>query len=170
MLVIPSFDEGFGIPALEAMTIGVPVVAASRGALPEVVGDAGLLVKIEDPGALSAAMEKVMTDAGLRRRLADAGVRRAAQFSWDTSAGRLYDAYRAAVRATSISAASWWDRVTRPLRIGVDARELLGDTTGVGRYLGELMRRWTARADSARRRFVLYAPEPLPLAFPEGIG
>ena len=58
--------------------------------------------------------------------------------------------------------------MTRPLRIGVDARELLGDTTGVGRYLGELMRRWTARADSARRRFVLYAPEPLPLAFPEG--
>jgi glycosyltransferase involved in cell wall biosynthesis len=58
--------------------------------------------------------------------------------------------------------------VTRPLRIGVDARELLGDTTGVGRYLGELMRRWTARADSATRRFVLYAPEPPPLAFPEG--
>ena len=58
--------------------------------------------------------------------------------------------------------------MTRPLRIGVDARELLGDTTGVGRYLGELMRRWTARPDSNRRRFVLYAPEPLPLAFPEG--
>jgi glycosyltransferase involved in cell wall biosynthesis len=58
--------------------------------------------------------------------------------------------------------------VTRPLRIGVDARELLGDTTGVGRYLGELMRRWTARPDAHRRRFVLYTPEPLTLAFPEG--
>jgi len=57
--------------------------------------------------------------------------------------------------------------VTRPLRIGVDARELLGDTTGVGRYLGELMRRWTARADADRRRFILYTPDPLPLAFPE---
>ncbi|MEN3340160.1 MAG: hypothetical protein V7647_3836 [Acidobacteriota bacterium] len=54
------------------------------------------------------------------------------------------------------------------LTIGVDARELLGDTTGVGRYLGELMRRWTRRADAARRRFVLYAPEPLPLVFPTG--
>jgi len=97
MLVMPSFDEGFGIPALEAMTTGVPVVAARRGALPEVVGDAGLLVEIEDPGALAAAMERVLTDAGVRRQLADAGVRRAAQFVWDTSAASLYDAYRAAL-------------------------------------------------------------------------
>lgn len=52
------------------------------------------------------------------------------------------------------------------LRIAVDARELLGDTTGVGRYLGELMRRWTTRASAAGPRFVLYTPEPLPLAFP----
>ena len=52
-----------------------------------------------------------------------------------------------------------------PLRIGVDARELLGAATGVGRYLGELLRRWTARDDAARRRFILYAPEPLQGAF-----
>lgn len=52
------------------------------------------------------------------------------------------------------------------LRIGVDARELLGDTTGVGRYLGELMRRWTARRDSERRRFILYAPDALTLPLP----
>ncbi len=58
--------------------------------------------------------------------------------------------------------------MTRPLRIGVDARELLGDTTGVGRYLGELIRRWTARADAGSRRFLLYAPEPLALRFPQG--
>jgi glycosyltransferase involved in cell wall biosynthesis len=56
--------------------------------------------------------------------------------------------------------------VTDVLRIGVDARELLGDTTGVGRYLGELVRRWTARPDAALRQFVLYAPAPLPLTFP----
>jgi glycosyltransferase involved in cell wall biosynthesis len=55
--------------------------------------------------------------------------------------------------------------VTR-LRIGVDARELLGDTTGVGRYLGELMRRWTARADADMRRLILYVPEALQLSFP----
>jgi glycosyltransferase involved in cell wall biosynthesis len=56
--------------------------------------------------------------------------------------------------------------VTRPLRIGVDARELLGASTGVGRYLGELMSRWTTRSDAERRRFVLFSPEPLMLAFP----
>ena len=51
---------------------------------------------------------------------------------------------------------------THPLTIGIDARELLGEPTGVGRYLGELLRRWTARADAATRRLVLYTPEPLP--------
>jgi glycosyltransferase involved in cell wall biosynthesis len=55
-----------------------------------------------------------------------------------------------------------------PLRIGVDARELLGDTTGVGRYLGELLRRWTSRTDAAVRRFVLFSPEPLTMTFPAG--
>jgi len=58
--------------------------------------------------------------------------------------------------------------VTSPLRIGVDARELLGDTTGVGRYLGELMRRWTTREDAGDRRFLLYAPAALPLPCPPG--
>ena len=53
-----------------------------------------------------------------------------------------------------------------PLRIGIDARELLGETTGVGRYLAELMRRWTARGDAASRRFTLFAPEGLSLVFP----
>jgi glycosyltransferase involved in cell wall biosynthesis len=58
--------------------------------------------------------------------------------------------------------------VTAPLRIGVDARELLGDTTGVGRYLGELLRRWTTRSDARERTFVLFAPERLSLALPAG--
>ena len=55
-----------------------------------------------------------------------------------------------------------------PLRIGIDARELLGETTGVGRYLGELLRRWTARKDAAARRFILYCPEPLRMPLGEG--
>ena len=58
--------------------------------------------------------------------------------------------------------------MTRPLSIGIDARELLGDATGVGRYLAELLMRWTARPDAAGRRFVLYAPGEPPLSFPAG--
>ena len=58
--------------------------------------------------------------------------------------------------------------MTRPLTIGIDARELLGEATGVGRYLAELLVRWTARDDAAGRRFVLYTPKQLPLSFPPG--
>jgi glycosyltransferase involved in cell wall biosynthesis len=98
LLVLPSFEEGFGITALEAMTLGVPVVAARRGALPEVAGDAALLVDPEDHSALADAMEHVLSDGAARRRMAEAGVRRASRFTWDGSASRLYDAYLAAVR------------------------------------------------------------------------
>lgn len=59
--------------------------------------------------------------------------------------------------------------MTPPLRIGVDARELLGSTTGVGRYLGELLRRWAVRPDRGDRRFLLYAPDRLPLHVPDAV-
>lgn len=98
MLVLPSLDEGFGMPALEAMTMGVPVVASSRGAIPEVVGDTGILVDPEDAAALAAAIERVLDDAALRRRMGESGVARAAQFTWASSAANLLDAYRAAQR------------------------------------------------------------------------
>ena len=96
MLVLPSLDEGFGIPALEAMTIGVPVVASNRGALPEVVGRAGILVDPEDAEALAAAIERVLDGPLLRRQMADDGVARAAQFTWASSAARLHEAHRTA--------------------------------------------------------------------------
>ena len=96
MLVMPSLDEGFGMPALEAMTIGVPVVAANRGALPEVVGDAGLLVE-PDPEALAQAMKQILDNQALAQRLATAGVERSKRFTWDGSAARLLDVYRAAI-------------------------------------------------------------------------
>ena len=95
MLVLPSLDEGFGIPALEAMTIGVPVVASNRGALPEVVGSAGIVVEPDDAEAFAVAIERVLDDAALRRQMSQAGVTRAAQFTWESSAERLYAAYRA---------------------------------------------------------------------------
>ena len=59
--------------------------------------------------------------------------------------------------------------MSQPLRIGIDARELLGDPTGVGRYLGELLLRWTSRPDADRRRFILYASSPLQIRLPGGL-
>ena len=93
LLVLPSLDEGFGIPALEAMAVGVPVVASARGALPEVVGDAGLLVDPLDVSALAGALERVLSDDSLRARLSAAGVVRANRFSWRASADALVGAY-----------------------------------------------------------------------------
>ena len=101
MLVLPSLDEGFGMPALEAMTRGVPVVAANRGALPEVVGDAGLLVE-PDPEALADAMKRILDNPALAQKLSDAGIERARRFTWEASAAKLMDVYRAAIeRRTS---------------------------------------------------------------------
>jgi glycosyltransferase involved in cell wall biosynthesis len=97
MLVIASADEGFGIPALEAMTIGLPVVAVRRGSLPEVLGDAGILVDADDDAALAAAMRRLLDDPALRREQAARGVKRARDFDWDSSASRLLAAFNEAV-------------------------------------------------------------------------
>jgi GT2 family glycosyltransferase/glycosyltransferase involved in cell wall biosynthesis len=90
-LTMPSLYEGFGLPVLEAMASGVPVVAADRTALPETCGDAALLIDPDDGEALADALVRATTDAGERERLIAAGLERAALFSWDRSA-RLTDA------------------------------------------------------------------------------
>lgn len=96
VLVLPSLNEGFGRPALEAMAAGVPVVASNRGALPEVVGDAGLLVDPLDPTAVALAIERLLRDPTLARTCAARGVDRAARFTWRASAAALRGAYQAA--------------------------------------------------------------------------
>ena len=96
-LVLPSFDEGFGIPALEAMSAGVPVVVSNRGALPEVVGDAGLLIDPDDIESLAAAMERIIGDAELRAACARRGLERARQFTWAQTARDVRRAYEDAM-------------------------------------------------------------------------
>lgn len=94
LFIYPSLWEGFGLPLLEAMACGTPVIAANRSALPEVVGPAGLLVDPEDTPAIAGAMAKVLEDAGLRQQLAAAGQARSAQFTWERMAGQLIDLYQ----------------------------------------------------------------------------
>jgi glycosyltransferase involved in cell wall biosynthesis len=98
-LVMPSHTEGFGLPALEAMTVGVPVVAASRGALPEVLGGAGVLCDPSDPAALSAALQSVISSRAQRDRMRDAGWQRALDFSWAHTATRTREAWAQAIIA-----------------------------------------------------------------------
>ena len=92
----PSYFEGFGLPPLEAMRCGTPVVAADRTSLPEVVGDAGLLVDPFDTGALSAALARLCEDERLRADLRARGLARAAAFTWRETARRTLEVYQRA--------------------------------------------------------------------------
>jgi len=82
---LPSLYEGFGLTALEAMACGAPVIVSDRGALPEVVGEAGLICE-PTSGAIEAALRRVLTDRRLRQELRTAGPERARAFSWDRTA------------------------------------------------------------------------------------
>ena len=90
----PSLYEGFGLPVLEAMTLGCPVVTSNTSSRPEVAGDAALLVPPTDVEALAAALERVISDRTLRQSLIDKGYRQAAQFSWARTAKSTLAAYR----------------------------------------------------------------------------
>jgi glycosyltransferase involved in cell wall biosynthesis len=97
VLVLPSHAEGFGIPALEAMTLGVPVIAANRGALPEVIGDAGRLIEPDDVEGLAQAIGSVLADRSVRDRMREAGWRQAQRFQWPAAGALARDAWRAAI-------------------------------------------------------------------------
>lgn len=93
-LAFPSLYEGFGLPAVEAMACGTPVVVSDRGALPEVVGDAGIILPAEDEDRWAEAMEALLDDPEARARLRQKGLERAAQFSWDRAAEETWAVYR----------------------------------------------------------------------------
>ena len=93
-LAYPSIYEGFGFPMLEAMSVGLPVVAARAGSIPEVAGDAALLVEPTDEDGIAHALDRVVTDAGLRAELIGRGHDRVGAFSWDDTAQGLVRHYR----------------------------------------------------------------------------
>ncbi len=99
VLALPSFYEGFGLPVLEAMACGTPVICSNRGALPEVSGDAALKVQPQDRVGLAEALRRILTDRRLARDLRERGLRQAARFSWDTTARQTLGAYRQALEA-----------------------------------------------------------------------
>lgn len=99
MLVLPSWNEGFGITALEAMSLGIPVVASDRGALPEVVGDAGLLISPDAEESLVSAIDQVLNNAWLAEALAARGRERAKRFNWQSTAALVRAAFEEAAHA-----------------------------------------------------------------------
>jgi glycosyltransferase involved in cell wall biosynthesis len=100
-LAHPAWYEGFGLPPLEAMACGTPVLVSDRSSLPEVVDDAGLVVSADDPNAWRAALEKVIGDTDLAADLRHRGILRAAEFSWSRAAGQTWAAIDRAIDARS---------------------------------------------------------------------
>ena len=100
VFVFPSWIEGFGLPVLEAMTCGAPVIASDRGALPEVARDAAYMVDAEDAQGLADRMQRVLSHADEAQRLRALGFARAAHFSWRNTAQCTLDAYNRALELT----------------------------------------------------------------------
>jgi glycosyltransferase involved in cell wall biosynthesis len=91
--ILPSFYEGFGFPPLEAMACSCPVIVSNTASLPEIVGEAALLVDPDNSSHIAGAIQAVLDDEGLRHKLVSRGFERASQFSWEKSAGETLEVY-----------------------------------------------------------------------------
>lgn len=101
VFVFPSFFEGFGVPPLEAMACGVPVITSNTSALPEVVGDAALLIDPHDIGAIANAISQVLENEQLQEQLRQKGYERAKQYTWAESARKMLSVYQKLYTGTS---------------------------------------------------------------------
>ena len=93
LLVAPSLYEGFGLPVLEAMACGCPVLVGDRGALPEIVGDAGRQVDPYDVNSIWAGIREILYHQEVRQGLIDRGLKRAARYTWEKTARTVLDTY-----------------------------------------------------------------------------
>ena len=97
VVAYPSLDEGFGFPLLDAMQVGVPLVASTAGSIPEVAGDAALYCDALDIDSIAAALSRVIDDDAERRRLVEAGASRWVTFTWQRCADGIVDLYRSVI-------------------------------------------------------------------------
>jgi glycosyltransferase involved in cell wall biosynthesis len=97
-MVYPSLWEGFGLPVLEAMQAGVPVLASGNSAIPEVAGEAALYFDPADPAAIGEQMKRIYIDEERRKDMVTMGLTRARAFSWKASAERMHDILERAVK------------------------------------------------------------------------
>ena len=94
VFAFPSFVEGFGVPPIEAMACGAPVITSNTSSLPEAAGDAALLIDPYNTGELSAAIMRVLQDKSLQEELRQKGYQRAKQFTWQASARKMLSIYQ----------------------------------------------------------------------------
>lgn len=104
-LIHPAYYEGFGLPPLEAMACGTPTIVSDVSSLPEVVGDAALLVNPRNTEEIAVAMHRLLTDDALHAELAEKGLQRAATFSWERAASKTLEVYRQVVAARRVTSA-----------------------------------------------------------------
>jgi glycosyltransferase involved in cell wall biosynthesis len=98
MLVMPTLYEGFGLPILEAMASGTPVVASNNSSIPEVAGDAAILVPTGDEQSMADAIEKILDDPSTADQLREKGLLQAAKFSWQRMGAETIEVYRSVAR------------------------------------------------------------------------
>lgn len=150
VFVFPSFAEGFGLPLLEAMSAGAPIVCASGGAPAEVAGDAALYCDPHKPESIAEVIERILLDEGLRRQIVDRGHERLKAFSWERAARETLEVYERALTPRPV-------RVLQRPRIGIDARMAGLTSTGTGRYTSQIVPAMLRAAGEVE--VVLFAPK-----------
>ncbi len=147
----PSLYEGFGLPPLEAMQCGTPVITSGNSSLPEVVGDAGILVSADDEDALVAAIRSLYTNEPLRQDLSQRGIARAAGFTWTRCVEQTVAAYKSAFEHWQ---AKFGTVMSDSKPIVIDAVFFQTYQTGIARVWRSLLREWSG-TDFGRRLIVL---------------